>query len=337
MKKLFLILTILLFAAGNAPAQDATANKADIDRLKALVSEEKTIEGKVVGVHDGDTATVLDSENVQHKIRFNGIDAPELKQAFGNQSKKHLSDLIFGRNVTVKVSKRDKYNREVGVVYLEDKDVNYLQILFGYAWHYKKYESEQPEEDRKNYAEAETTARNSKRGLWADPNPTAPWSYRNGDDLAPELLGKIFGNKNSKVYHWQGCSGFAKLSEESRVIFNTAKEAEAAGYRAAKNCKNPPPSASTAEQPVPVVTSSDSGVEARPRTVSAATANPASSAAATIADEPARSSAAPASENGIGRGGRSSDGRNYIRGPRGGCYYINSAGKKTYVERSLCN
>src|SRR5690606_34073296 len=30
-------------------------------------------------------------------------------------------------------------------------------------------------------------------------------------------------------------------------------------------------------------------------------------------------------------------GRTYIRGPRGGCYYINSNGNKTYVDRSFCN
>lgn len=33
----------------------------------------------------------------------------------------------------------------------------------------------------------------------------------------------------------------------------------------------------------------------------------------------------------------SSSSRNYIRGPRGGCYYINSNGNKTYVDRSMCN
>ncbi|WP_293887492.1 MULTISPECIES: DUF3157 family protein [unclassified Sphingobacterium] len=33
----------------------------------------------------------------------------------------------------------------------------------------------------------------------------------------------------------------------------------------------------------------------------------------------------------------SSSTRSYIRGPRGGCYYINSNGNKTYVDRSMCN
>lgn len=39
-----------------------------------------------------------------------------------------------------------------------------------------------------------------------------------------------------------------------------------------------------------------------------------------------------------GRGSYSTSGRsNYIRGPRGGCYYLNKNGNKTYVSRNLCN
>jgi len=60
----------------------------------------ETIQGRVVDVSDGDTVTVLDSTKTQHKIRLAGIDAPESKQAFGQASKKHLSDLVFGRDAS---------------------------------------------------------------------------------------------------------------------------------------------------------------------------------------------------------------------------------------------
>ncbi len=43
-----------------------------------------TLTGKVVKVADGDSITVLDNTNIQHRIRLQGIDAPERKQAFGN-------------------------------------------------------------------------------------------------------------------------------------------------------------------------------------------------------------------------------------------------------------
>lgn len=65
---------------------------------------------------DGDTITVLDDSKQQHKVRLEGIDAPESAQAFGTQAKKSLSDLVFGRTVTVANSKTDRYGRVLGKV-----------------------------------------------------------------------------------------------------------------------------------------------------------------------------------------------------------------------------
>jgi endonuclease YncB( thermonuclease family) len=62
--------------------------------------------GRVTGVADGDTVTVLDGSNIQHKIRLAGIDAPEKKQAYGNRSKQRLSDLIFDKAVQVETTKK---------------------------------------------------------------------------------------------------------------------------------------------------------------------------------------------------------------------------------------
>lgn len=65
----------------------------------------ETLLGRVVGVADGDTVTVLDGMNEQHKIRLMGIDAPEKKQAFGSRSKQALSALVFNREVSVEYRK----------------------------------------------------------------------------------------------------------------------------------------------------------------------------------------------------------------------------------------
>ena len=54
--------------------------------------------GKVVGVSDGDTITVLENRT-PHRIRLYGIDAPEGGQDFGNRAKKFVSDLVFGKQV----------------------------------------------------------------------------------------------------------------------------------------------------------------------------------------------------------------------------------------------
>jgi micrococcal nuclease len=130
------------------------------------------IYGKVVGVSDGDTITVLDSANTRHKIRLNQIDAPEKRQAFGQRSKQSLSDLVFGKNVQVDVSTRDRYGREIGQVLVNGTDANLEQVKRGLAWVYRQYAK-----DRAYFA-AEEAARANRIGLWSQPNPTPPWEFR---------------------------------------------------------------------------------------------------------------------------------------------------------------
>jgi len=137
-----------------------------------------TLVGRVVGVADGDTVTVLDASNKQFKIRLMGIDAPEKKMAFGQKSKEHLSDIVFNKQVTVEYSKKDKYGRTVGKVLVGGVDANLEQVKAGLAWHYKQYQREQSADDRIFYIRAEELARNENRGLWVDVNPTPPWEWR---------------------------------------------------------------------------------------------------------------------------------------------------------------
>lgn len=136
------------------------------------------ITGKVVSVADGDTITVLDSEYIQHKIRLMGIDAPEKHQAYGQSSKKNLSDLVFSKSVTVEWVKHDRYQRIIGKVMLDKVDICLEQIKAGMAWHYKQYEREQTREDRLLYSNAELKARKERVGLWVDDDPVEPSKYR---------------------------------------------------------------------------------------------------------------------------------------------------------------
>lgn len=136
------------------------------------------IQGRVVGVADGDTITVLDSSNRQHRIRLAGIDAPEKAQAFGQRSKQSLSSMVYGKQVSVDWDKRDRYDRIIGRVSAQAGDVNLAQVRAGLAWHYKHYAGDQPAADRVSYARAESTARMEGRGLWADPSPVPPWEWR---------------------------------------------------------------------------------------------------------------------------------------------------------------
>ena len=146
--------------------------------LLSLGLNAATLQGRVVGVADGDTITVLDATKTKHKIRMQGIDAPEKAQAFGQRSKQSLSDLVFNKQVTVDFEKKDKYSRTLGKVLLNGTDICLTQIKLGMAWHYKQYASDQPKEDRAVYAQVEQDAKSQKAGLWSDKSPTPPWEFR---------------------------------------------------------------------------------------------------------------------------------------------------------------
>lgn len=144
-----------------------------------LPSHAASLLGEVVGISDGDTLTVLDNTNTQHKIRLSGIDAPEKAQPFGDRSKQSLAALTFRQQVTIEWDKRDRYRRIVGrVITPNGTDANLQQIKAGMAWHYKAYEREQPAGERFLYSEAEEAARKARIGLWQDAQPVPPWDYR---------------------------------------------------------------------------------------------------------------------------------------------------------------
>ena len=149
--------------------------------LTLPLAQAETLTGRVVRVTDGDTIVVLDANKVQHKIRLQGIDAPERGQAFGTKSKVHLSELVAGKSIAVDYSKHDRYQRILGKVHLRGEDVNLEQIEAGFAWNYKYYQKEQTPEDRVKYSDAEREARRQKIGLWREPNPVPTWDYRQAE------------------------------------------------------------------------------------------------------------------------------------------------------------
>jgi endonuclease YncB( thermonuclease family) len=155
--------------------------------LGVAVASAENITGEVIGVMDGDTIEVLDASKTPRRIRLVGIDAPEKAQAFGNKSKQHLSDLVFGQQVEVQSRKKDELGRMLGKVVVSGKDANLEQVRAGFAWHYKNYQKEQSASDRLLYADAETAARNRKSGLWFDAKPMPPWEWRHGGKDVPTI------------------------------------------------------------------------------------------------------------------------------------------------------
>lgn len=135
-------------------------------------------DGTIVGVADGDTVTLLDASKTQHRIRLDGIDAPERTQPHGQRARQSLAQLAHGRAAHADCPKVDRYGRAVCRVMVDGVDVGLEQVRRGFAWHYVKYAHEQRPADRADYARAESTARSAHSGLWSFSDPTPPWDYR---------------------------------------------------------------------------------------------------------------------------------------------------------------
>lgn len=131
------------------------------------------LSGKVVKVADGDTLTIVDARGGKHKIRLYGIDTPEYDQPHYGPAKKALSRLVANKAVGIDIKDTDAYGRTVGVVFIDGRSVNLEMVRRGHAWWYKRYaELSQP------LREAEEHARAYELGLWAEPDPIAPWVWR---------------------------------------------------------------------------------------------------------------------------------------------------------------
>lgn len=166
----------------------------------------QTVTGKVVGIADGDTLTLLTPERTQLKVRLDGIDAPENGQEFSAASKRALSDLTAGKTVTLQVSGTDRYQRTLGTVFADDQNVNLAMVRAGFAWHYVKYS------DDHDLAAAERAARAESRGLWAGFNPIAPWDYRAIKKKPQTATGGHWLNSSSGVRHNTSCRWYGQTS-----------------------------------------------------------------------------------------------------------------------------
>lgn len=143
--------------------------------------------GKVVGVSDGDTLTLLvpdGSSQRQIKVRLAEIDTPESNQPYGTSAKQQLSDLVFGRQARVVVQDTDRYGRTVGRVYVGGFDANAEMVRRGAAWVYRQYAKDQ------SLYRLEAEAKAAKRGLWALPEAqrAPPWEWRKNGGRAAAVV-----------------------------------------------------------------------------------------------------------------------------------------------------
>lgn len=135
----------------------------------------KELTGKVSKVIDGDTIELLAKENPYHhitklKIRLYGIDAPELKQAYGKEAKEYLSALVLKQEVSLIIENKDKYDRFVSTLFLKGQDINKEMVKNGYAHAYESFS--------KKYLAEQANAKIFKLGLWQDERVMSPSEFR---------------------------------------------------------------------------------------------------------------------------------------------------------------
>ena len=142
--------------------------------LIALPVSAETISGYVVGITDGDTLTLL-VDRAQIKVRLTEIDTPERNQDWGTRARQALAEKVFNKDVLVESSGYDRYDRLLGRIWLESRDVNREMVREGHAWAYRQYLTDQ------TFLEDEAAAREEGIGLWSIAGPVAPWNWRRGD------------------------------------------------------------------------------------------------------------------------------------------------------------
>lgn len=141
--------------------------------LLSSFQQPNIISGKVIGIQDGDSITLLTDSNIQIKVRLEGIDCPEKKQDFGSVAKQFTSDLVFSQNVTLQKTGQDRYGRTLGYIFLSDgTNLNEELLKASLAWHFIKY-NKSP-----RLAQLESDARLNRVGLWQLSKAIPPWDFR---------------------------------------------------------------------------------------------------------------------------------------------------------------
>lgn len=172
---LFVMVLMSMFGAGRYYNELKPLVNIGADYLTEWITRPPAISGNVAGVVDGDTVRVIGEDGGEIKIRLYGIDAPEIRQKYGAESYQALEKMIMGQNVVFLIYDVDQYGRSVGVLKMDEININEKMIAEGNAWCYSAY-------CKKSFCSRwktlEAEAKIKKAGLWRYPNPTPPWEYR---------------------------------------------------------------------------------------------------------------------------------------------------------------
>ena len=127
----------------------------------------------VIAIGDGDSLSVRCGDRRPQRVRVAAIDAPELRQAFGQRARQNLARLCFRQQARLYALGHDTYGRMLAHVRCGGQNVATAQVRAGLAWVYAPQAGKHPQ-----LAALQAQARQARTGLWSQPRPTAPWDYR---------------------------------------------------------------------------------------------------------------------------------------------------------------
>lgn len=172
----------LILAVTDAAAQTIAASPSSSPSMLQAQSKQLTKQlGKlnpkwsVISVHDGDTIRVQNGSRIE-KIRFACVDAPELAQPLGVQSRDYLQQLLAAAGDRVSLNIVGEHReRKVAEVYAGEKLVQLDQVKSGTVYVYKKYLGNCP--SAAEVEQGEAIAQQQRLGVWAG-DYEKPWEYR---------------------------------------------------------------------------------------------------------------------------------------------------------------
>ncbi len=313
-----------------APAEVNTSVEAPASG-PARAFPKNTFEARVTGIISGDKITVIDKYKQEYTIWLSGIDAPETNQFFAEEAKNNLSALVLDKTVLVITQKIEDDGSVIGKVLIGGQNASLEQVRAGFAVHTQSAESALTEEDRILYANAEQLAKKGGFGIWssttpgmASPLPAGPEARHSdqiltlrGENITPQPPATVPTTEETAVVESQN------VPPESPVLSRPV-------------AVEPAPTVETISNQTPLATSPVENQQKGPPIARCSdgslyygpTRRGACSGHGGVADWLGGANALPKADTAS---------RKYTLGPRGGCYYVNSKGSKSYVDKSLCN
>ncbi|RIY31033.1 hypothetical protein CKF54_08040 [Psittacicella hinzii] len=173
-------------ANSSSPVRISTISQLPLSESSSVISASsvdnlRLTSCQVSSVYDGDTFHCRVG-NQTIKVRLLGIDAPEVKQTYGQESASFLRSLVVGKTIKLFTTGTDRYKRYLGNAFLPQGNgylnVNQYLLEKGQVWFYRY--SNKNTELYTVYGRVESKARNGKVGLW---NPSL---YSNGRPVEPK-------------------------------------------------------------------------------------------------------------------------------------------------------